>query len=349
MIFQKICSICNKSFNTSNKSRSTCSIGCYNKSGNARKRISEAKWALNSSQRSEVFKLWVNGRPYDFLAFKFNVSKSAIFRICKNLSKETGLIKNKIKKLQFHKSTEYKIYLKNNKLSDKEKSYFKNYRLKNKDIIKQRKKNYYDKNKKEILKLQSIKYNQISLEDKKEKNKEYYLKYKDRITKHNQKKEVKLRLKIRNQSEHVKEKKKEYRLKNIEKVRSLVREWDKNKRKIDPLYALMKNTQSRFRGFLKANRLTKKYRSSKIMDLIGCDPDQLKSHLENQFHTNTKTGEIMTWNNYGRWHVDHKIPLKYFLDKFDYENDIEVQKKAWNYLNLQPLWAEDNIKKSDKF
>ena len=51
----------------------------------------------------------------------------------------------------------------------------------------------------------------------------------------------------------------------------------------------------------------------------------------------------MTWENYGMygWHIDHKIPL------CSANNETELL-KLFHYTNLQPLWAEDNLKKNGK-
>jgi hypothetical protein len=53
----------------------------------------------------------------------------------------------------------------------------------------------------------------------------------------------------------------------------------------------------------------------------------------------------MSWGNYGLhgWHVDHIIPCA----SFDL-TDPEQQRQCFHYTNLQPLWAEDNLRKSDK-
>lgn len=64
----------------------------------------------------------------------------------------------------------------------------------------------------------------------------------------------------------------------------------------------------------------------------------LKQHLESLFQPG------MSWDNYGDWHIDHIKPVSLF-DITSY--DCEDFKKCWCLENLQPLWAEDNRKKSN--
>jgi len=53
----------------------------------------------------------------------------------------------------------------------------------------------------------------------------------------------------------------------------------------------------------------------------------------------------MTWGNYGKWHIDHIIPVS--LWKFESYNDREF-KQCWALCNLQPLWAFENRSKGNK-
>lgn len=78
-------------------------------------------------------------------------------------------------------------------------------------------------------------------------------------------------------------------------------------------------------------------KSARTIELIGCSTDELVEHLEKQFT------DGMTWDNYGDWHVDHIRPCA----SFDFSKP-EQQRECFNYNNLQPLWAEDNRRKSDK-
>lgn len=73
--------------------------------------------------------------------------------------------------------------------------------------------------------------------------------------------------------------------------------------------------------------------------LVGYTLEDLKRHLENQF----KDG--MSWENYGKWHIDHIKPKSSF--KFQ-STENEEFKRCWSLDNLQPLWAKDNLIKSNK-
>ena len=74
-------------------------------------------------------------------------------------------------------------------------------------------------------------------------------------------------------------------------------------------------------------------------EILGYTILDLMAHLEKLFLPG------MTWENYGEWHVDHKIPLAVF--NYETPFDIDFQ-RAWALSNLQPLWAIDNLKKRAK-
>jgi hypothetical protein len=74
--------------------------------------------------------------------------------------------------------------------------------------------------------------------------------------------------------------------------------------------------------------------------IVGYPLTDLMQTLEKEFR------QGMTWNNYGKWHLDHMIPLARFV--FHSVDDSEF-KKAWSLDNLQPLWADENFKKRDRF
>lgn len=73
--------------------------------------------------------------------------------------------------------------------------------------------------------------------------------------------------------------------------------------------------------------------------LVGYDVETLIKHLQKRFLSG------MTWENYGLWHIDHIIPISAF--NFRNFNHIDF-KKCWDLKNLQPLWAKENISKSNK-
>lgn len=104
------------------------------------------------------------------------------------------------------------------------------------------------------------------------------------------------------------------------------------RRKTDIGYKLSYYLRCRLRLALKNNQKL----GSAVKDL-GCSIDFLKQYLEEKFQPG------MSWNNYGRWHIDHIKPLSKF--------DLTCREQflmATHYTNLQPLWAVENISKRDK-
>lgn len=70
---------------------------------------------------------------------------------------------------------------------------------------------------------------------------------------------------------------------------------------------------------------------------LGYTSKDLKDHIESQF----KPG--MSWDNYGEWEIDHKIPIKWYFD-----NGIQDPKVVNALGNLQPLWKSENRSKGAK-
>ena len=99
----------------------------------------------------------------------------------------------------------------------------------------------------------------------------------------------------------------------------------------DPLYRIKKILRARLRHALKG-----KNKSAKTMTLLGCSYTHAKDHLEKQFLPG------MTWENQGKWHIDHMMPCA----SFDL-SDPEQQRRCCHYTNLQPMWGTENISKGD--
>ncbi len=74
--------------------------------------------------------------------------------------------------------------------------------------------------------------------------------------------------------------------------------------------------------------------SNRYNKSIGCSPIELRQYIESLFK------EDMNWNNKGTiWHLDHIIPYGAFTE----EDQIYIN----HYLNLQPIYCEENFKKSN--
>jgi hypothetical protein len=192
------------------------------------------------------------------------------------------------------------------------------YNKKNKDKVVSIKQKYVDNNK------EKIKQSKKEWFDKNpEYKKEYYNKNIHRI----------LEKRKKNYSDNT-EKKIEYSKTYAKINKDIINKKNKIRYDTDVLYKLKLSMRSRLLSFLKTKQV-KKYNGT--FQIIGCTPEYLKEYIEKQFFND------MSWVNYGLygWHIDHKIPLSSAKTE-------EEMYELCHYTNLQPLWAEDNLKKSDK-
>jgi hypothetical protein len=112
-------------------------------------------------------------------------------------------------------------------------------------------------------------------------------------------------------------------------------------------YAVQKreeDVQYRIKDALRARlnvALKRGFKAGSAVGDLGCSIPELRVHLERKFPPG------MTWENwgkgFGKWNIDHIMPLAAF-DLTDRQHVL----LACSYLNLQPLWFEDNMAKGDK-
>ena len=81
-----------------------------------------------------------------------------------------------------------------------------------------------------------------------------------------------------------------------------------------------------------------KTNSASTAELIGCSIRRFIGQLESQFEGG------MTLKNHGEWHIDHRRPCA----SFNLVNE-EEQRMCFHHTNLQPMWAPENLTKSDSF
>lgn len=116
-----------------------------------------------------------------------------------------------------------------------------------------------------------------------------------------------------------------------EKRKNYLKKWRYNRYHNDPEWRLRDVISSHlYRGLKKSDNV--------CFNFLGCSVGEYKIYLEEMF----KDG--MSWDNYGEWHIDHIRPIS----SFDLSNDKEIL-ECFNYKNTQPLWADENLKKSNKW
>lgn len=130
---------------------------------------------------------------------------------------------------------------------------------------------------------------------------------------------------------------KQYKIQNKERDRERLRLYYQNRLDNDPLFKLKSNFRRRIKFILTKNGFTKKNKSEQI---LGCSFDDFKKYIESKFES------WMTWENYGNpkdgileinktWDVDHVIPFA------SAKTELEILRLN-HYTNLQPLCSYTN-------
>jgi hypothetical protein len=211
-----------------------------------------------------------------------------------------------------------KQYYQNNK------EYFEQYRLDNREKKRAYNKQYDSDNKEKIS------------ERKKVTDKQYYQNNKEKISEkgkrwYHDNKEKKRAYDKQYYSDNREKRKayhKQYRLDNREKKRA----YQNKKYHSDPLFKFKEVCRSRAYMAFKRKSWRKNGSTEK---LLGCDWETAMNHIESQFEY------WMNWDNHGEWEIDHIIPLAS-------ANTKEEMIPLFNYKNLQPLLAEDNMRKGGR-
>lgn len=125
---------------------------------------------------------------------------------------------------------------------------------------------------------------------------------------------------------------KKYRQENKATIRRKDLEYRKKRMEIDDLYKAKTIAREVIRKAISRGGYKKNSRTEQI---LGCDYETFKSHIESKFT------EGMNWQNRGEWHVDHVVPISFAASE-------EQLLKLNHYTNLQPLWEAQNLEKSDK-
>lgn len=195
---------------------------------------------------------------------------------------------------------------------------------------------YYYNNREEIIEKGKVYYHnnieKISENDKKsywenkekenERTRMYYLLNKDSISE---------RKKIKYNENPDKERNRLslYRKSNKDRINEKIRLRKQN----DPLYKAKLAIRSTISCSIRKQGYKK---NGRTYEILCCTYEYFKEHIEKQFT------DGMSWDNYGEWHLDHKIPISWATT----EDEVYKLNK---YENFQPLWASENCSKGNRY
>jgi len=105
--------------------------------------------------------------------------------------------------------------------------------------------------------------------------------------------------------------------------------------KSDPIARLKHNLRCRLREAIYVAQGRRRGKTASAVRDLGCSIQFFMEYIAARFR------DGMSWDNWGRWHLDHIRPLCDF--------DLTVREqilKACHYSNMQPLWAHENLSKN---
>lgn len=125
-----------------------------------------------------------------------------------------------------------------------------------------------------------------------------------------------------------------WRKNNPTLIKEYKREHIKRRMKRDPVFRAICTMRTRLSSYAKKKNIKK---NDGFMKVIGITPEGFRDHIASMFQ------EGMSWDNYGlfTWHLDHIIPISN-------ATTVEELERLSHYTNIQPLWREDNLDKSNK-
>lgn len=247
---------------------------------------------------------------------------------CKKCKEIKDIIEfNKHAKTKDRLRTQCKDCDRNYRESIKEKSivYFKEYYRNNKEELSQKNKERYDSIKDERNEKRRNKYHSdILVREKVSKGgREYREKNKEKVS------ESKKKYYEENKDYVSMWKKNHYELiKNNDEYKKKRNESSKKWRENNPHIVAWRNSLRRVLLYFNIKKC------KKTIELLGYSAEEFRDNIQCKFT------EGMSWENWGKWHIDHIIPVS----KFDKETTPSIVNAL---SNLQPLWAEDNFKKRD--
>ena len=147
-----------------------------------------------------------------------------------------------------------------------------------------------------------------------------------------------------NHEEHLKQKRDDYQKHKIKRNAKQAEYRKENKDKLNKYFVNRRKNDLNFKmtAYMRnmLNRvLSRSYndKDNSTVEMLGYTCDELISHITGLFT------DGMSWNNYGEWHIDHIVPLTWW-----FENGVTDPSRTNALINLQPLWATDNLIKGCK-